>query len=212
MNLGVTGTGTGIASNIPAAPAVPLDSSEKEFWNKVEHFRGKADEAYSLWQTLRAKRQAAATNPELLAEWNKSIGEAEDLQAKISDVERVAAQAKEGILSTVKGWVGLEGIQTVQRNLGQVGIIQYVAYIAISAAITWISSWIADAYVVDRKLTAVENLTAQGMSPQDAGDLIADKGAPGTLDIFAGNLGTGIAAVAGVGLLLYFFFEKKRGF
>lgn len=210
--MAVVGTGTGITANIPAPPSVPLDSTEQDFWRKVDQFRGKADEAYTLWQKLRTKRQAAATNPELLAEYNQSMGKAENIQAKISDVEAVTQAVKSGLVESVKGWIGLEGIRHAQNRLGEIGILPVIAIAGITAAIAWIGSWLSEAYVIDRKLTAVENLTAGGMSAREAGDLIAEKGDPGALELFAGNLGTGIAVAGGVALLLYFFFEKKRGF
>jgi len=57
MNVGqVYGSGTGITSGIPTPPTA--DPDEFEFWTEVEKFRRKADEAYLLWQVLRAKRQA----------------------------------------------------------------------------------------------------------------------------------------------------------
>ena len=95
--------------------------------------------------------------------------------------------------------------------LGELGIAQF-AIMAVAAAIAWLGSWLADAYTVDRKLTAVENMIAQGVDPRTAGELIADKGDPGPMGALFGNLGTGLAVAGVVGLVLYFFMEKKRGF
>jgi len=66
--------------------------------------------------------------------------------------------------------------------------------------------------IIDRKLTAVENLTAQGVSISDAGNIIAEKGDPGVLSAMFGNIGTGVAVAGIAALVLYFFVEKKRGF
>ena len=82
----------------------------------------------------------------------------------------------------------------------------------VTAAIAWIGSWLADAYVVDRKLDAVENLTAQGVPISEAGAIIAERGDPGALEIFAGRAGMGVALAGLAAVVLYFFFEKKRGF
>lgn len=213
MNVGqVTGTGTGIPT---PPPGTPMDSDEKTFWNEVDKFKVKADEAYQLWQKLRAKRQAAVTNPELQKEFDDVMGQAESIQAKASDVEKVAQQVREGIAGTITSWLpdfSLEGVYRQQRAQGNLGFLPVLAVAAVSAAIAWISTWISKAYIVDRKLESVEKLTAQGVDPRVAGGLVADKSEPGFLSSLGGNLGTGLALAAGAAVVLYFFFEKKRGF
>lgn len=213
MNLGqIYGSGTGITAAIPDAPSVPLDAEESDFWREVSKFKTKADEAYTLWQKLRAKRQAAATNPELLREYNDVIGEAENIQAKISDVERISAAAKSGIVESVTSWFGFEGINSAIRQPDQLGFLPVLAVAAVSAAIAWLGSWIIKGNIVDRKLSAVENMIASGVDPATAGSLIEEKGDPGPFSEMFGNLGTGIAVAGIAALVLYFFVEKKRGF
>jgi hypothetical protein len=206
------GTGSGIADTIPDAPNVPLDSQERTFWGEVDKFKRKADEAYTLWQKLRARRQYAATNPTIEAEYNDVINQGEDIGAKISDVERMTAQVKEGVGDRISSWFGLEGMRHAQNQLGQVGFIQFAAIALVTGAIAWISSWIGKAYIVDRKLDSVENMIASGVDPREAGALVEEKGDPGAFALFAGNLGTGVAVAGVAAMLLYFFFEKKRGF
>jgi len=209
MNLGqILGTGAGITD----APNIPMDTDERTFWAEVEKFKRKADDAYTLWQKLRAKRQAAASNPALNAEYNDVMNEGESIATKMSDVERVTAQVKQGMLETIGGWVGLEGVNQIKNHLGQLGFIQLAAIALVTGAIAWLGSWIVKGNIVDRKLTAVENMVAGGVSPAEAGALIAEKGDPGPLDALFGNLGTGIAIAGGIAMLLYFFMEKKRGF
>lgn len=211
----IYGTGTGIASGIEGPTVAPATSEERSFWGEVERFKTKADEAYNLWQKLRAKRQAAASNPKLQAEYDEVMGQAENITAKVSDVERVVASVKEGIGGTITGLFGLEGIDMAKREarsyLGDLGLPQLLI-IGVAAAIAWIGSWLADAYIVDRKLTAVERLTAQGIPIDEAGKIISDKPDGGPLDILAGRVGTGIAIAGLAAVVLYFFFEKKRGF
>jgi hypothetical protein len=211
----IYGTGTGIASGIEGPTVAPATSEERSFWDEVDRFKAKADEAGRLWQKLRGKRQAAASDPKLQAEYDQVMGQAESITAKVSDVERAVAAAKSGVYETVTGWFGLEGADMVKREarayLGDLGFPQLVI-IAVAAAIAWIGSWMADAYIVDRKLTAVENLTAQGIPIDEAGKIISDKPDGGPLDILAGRVGTGIAIAGLAAVVLYFFFEKKRGF
>ncbi len=197
---------------IPDAPTTPMDTDERSFWSEVEKFKIKADNAYTLWQRLRAKRQAAATNPALQAEYNDVMTEGENIATKMSDVERVTNAAKQGVYETVTGWFGLEGVNNLKQNLGQLGFVYVAAIALVAAAAAWLGSWIVKGNIVDRKLTAVENLIAGGVSPGEAGALIEEKGDPGPLDALFGNLGTGIAIAGGIAMLLYFFMEKKRGF
>lgn len=203
--------GSGVNIDAPP-PGTILDADEKTFWNEVEKFKIKADEAYTLWQKLRAKRQAAVSNPELQAEFDDVMGQAESITAKASDVERLTAQVRQGIGGTIKDWFGLEGYNHARQKVSQLGFLPVLAVAAVSAAIAWISTWISKAYVVDRKLTAVEKLTAQGVDPRVAGDLVAEKGDPGFMASLGGNLGTGLALAGVAAVVLYFFFEKKRGF
>lgn len=209
MNLSaIVGTGAGITS----APDIPMDSDERTFWAEVERFKRKADDAYTLWQKLRAKRQAAASNASLNAEYNDVMNEGENIASKMSDIERVTNQVKQGMLETVGGWFGLEGVNHLKGQLGQLGFVYLAAIALVSAAVAWLGSWIVKGQIIDRKLSAVENLIAGGVSPAQAGALIEEKGDPGPLDALFGNLGTGIAVAGVIGMLLYFFMEKKRGF
>ena len=211
----VYGSGTGIGTNIPPPPDEPMDAENADFWTKVDQFKRKADEAYTLWQKLRAKRQAALTNPALKAEYDAVMGEAENLAARASDVERAAATVKQGFVETVKSWLpGFSGAEFYRnaREDGQLGFIQVIAVAAVMAAIAWVGTWIVKGNIVDRKLTAVENLIDKGVSPGQAGALIEERGDPGPLAALFGNLGTGIAIAGTVGLVLYFFVQKKQGF
>ncbi len=217
--MAIVGTGTGITAGIEPAPAIPLSGEEQTFWGEVDKFKLKADEAYELWRKLRDKRQAAASNPKLQAEYDQVMDSADDMGARVSDVEKAVAAVKTGISETIIGWgtsvFGLEGVNEAKSEarayLGELGIAQF-AIVAVAAAIAWIGSWLADAYIVDRKLTAVEQLHAQGVPIDEAGQIIADKGAPSGIDIFFEKAGTGVALAGLAAVVLYFFFEKKRGF
>jgi hypothetical protein len=207
----VYGTGTAITSGIEEPTIAPQTSEEKTFWGEVDKFKAKADEAYRVWQGLRAKRQAAASNPQLQGEYDQVMDRAEGMTAKVSDVEKAVASVREGVAETITGWFGLEGYRHAARKLGGLGLAP-VLIAVVTAAIAWIGSWLADAYVVDRKLDAVENLTAQGVPISEAGAIIAERGDPGALEIFAGRAGMGVALAGLAAVVLYFFFEKKRGF
>jgi hypothetical protein len=207
MNVGqIYGTG------IPDTPAVITDSDERTFWNEVEKFKLKADEAYTLWQKLRAKRQAAASNPVLQAEYDDVMASGENIAGKMSDVERITAQVKGGVYESVTGWFGLEGLNHAKQQLGQLGFLPVLAIGLVAAAIAWLGSWIVKGNIVDRKLTAVESLIGQGVSPREAGALVEEKGDPGVFGNLFSNIGTGVAVAGVAAVLLYFFFEKKRGF
>lgn len=215
----IYGTGSGITSGIEEPTVAPATSEERTFWGEVDRFKAKADEAYTVWQRLREKRQAASSNPKLQAEYDQVMASADNMGAKVSDVEQAVAAVKSGIGETIIGWgtsvFGLEGVNDAKNDarayLGELGIAQF-AIVAVAAAIAWIGSWLADAYIVDRKLTAVETLHAQGVPIDEAGKIISEKPSGGPLDILAGRLGTGIALAGLAAVVLYFFFEKKRGF
>lgn len=212
MNIGQIIGGISTASIPDAPPAAEMDASDADFWGKVDEFKRKADEAYTLFQRLRDKKIAAMGDPNLRREYDDVMGEANEIQDKISDVERMALGVREGAGGIIKGWFGLEGYNHAMRQLGQLGFVQVLAVGAVAAAIAWVGTWVSKAYILDRKLTAVENLHAQGVPISEAGKIITERGDPGPLDIFAGAAGTGVALAGLAAVVLYFFFEKKRGF
>lgn len=210
----IVGSGSGITSNIEGPAVAPATADEARLWDEVDKFKVKADEAYTLWQKLRAKRQAAVSDGRLYAEYSKVMDDAEDMTAKVSDVENAVAKFKAGAGDTIKSWFGLEGYEHARRQLSGLGIapVVWLAVSVVSAAVAWIGSWLSEAYVIDRKLTAVETLHAQGVPINEAGELVADKSPAGALEIFAGKAGMGVALAGVAAVVLYFFFEKKRGF
>lgn len=199
----------GATETIPEPPPdVPMTSDDRTFWGEVANFKRKATEAMALWNRLREKRAAAVTDPKLQAEYDAVMAEAEGITAKIAEIERVANSALNTIGEKVSSWFGLGVYRQLAHQAGQLGFVQVAAIALVTAAIAWISSWIGKGYIVDRKLDAVEKLVAEGVSPTDAGKLIAEKGAPGLLgSMFAG---TGTLALVGVGAVLLYFLAQQR--
>lgn len=194
-------------------PDAPMDREDESFWTKVAEFKRRADDAMALWSRLRQRRNFAATDPKLQAEYNAVMAEAEGITGKIAEIERVANSALATLGQKVADWFGFEGYdqgrEFVARQAGQLGFVQVAAIAMVAAAIAWIASWTGKGYIVDRKLDAVEKLVAEGVSPGEAGKLIAEKGAPGFLGtVFAG---TGTLALVGVGAILLYFMTQQRG-
>lgn len=186
-----------------SAEGLQNDPENAELWSRVDEFKAKADEFYTEWQRLRGMRQAAARDPEALKEWNRLMGQADGVAAKVSDVEQAVNAAKSWGLSVF----GLEGMRD---GLGALGAVQFVIALVVGA-IAWLGTWLADAYQLDRKLTYQEELISQGISPERAA-LTATEREGDFFSSLGSGIGTGVAIAAGVGLLLYFFLEKKRGF
>ena len=179
------------------------EETSPEFWSKVDEFKGKADEFYTEWQRLRGMREAAAQDPETLKQWNALMGEAENVTAKVSDVEQA--------IQTAKSWAGsFFGYDAIKNGLGDLGAIQLVLAVIVGA-IAWLGTWLAKAYNLDRTLTYQENLIAQGVSPERAAATAREE-TGGFFPEFGAGLGKGIAIAAAVGLALWFMLEKKRGF
>lgn len=206
--IGQWGSG-GATDYIPEPPAdAAMTADDRTFWGEVAKFKQKASEAMALWARLREKRAAAVTDPKLQAEYETVMAEAEGITGKIAEIERVANGALATIGEKVTEWFGLGAYRHLAHQAGQLGFVQVAAIALVTAAIAWISSWIGKGYIVDRKLDAVEKLVAEGVSPTDAGKLIAEKGAPGFLgSMFAG---TGTLALVGVGAVLLYFLAQQR--
>lgn len=177
-----------------------------DVWAKVDEFKSKADEFYSQWQRLRNMRQAAARDPESLKEWNELMGEAEGVTAKVSDVEQAINDAK----SWAGSFFGIDEYKANMRELGTLGLAPIVIAL-IAGAIAWISTWLTKAYTLDRKLTYQENLIAQGVSPERAASTASEESG-GFFEQIGSGIGNAVALAGLAAVLLYFFFEKKRGF
>ena len=203
-----------ISDTIAPPPDAPMDAQERSFFAEVERFKAKVDEAQSLYEKLKGMEAAAASNPAIKAEYDKVMSDADQMGRRVSDVEAAVASVRSGIAETITGWLGLDGYRQsadLARNyLGELGIAQ-LAVLAVSAAVAWVATWLSEAYVVNRKLEAIEGMVRDGVDPRTAGDIVESK-PPTVLTEFFGKfgLGLGIAAVAGVAL--YYTFEKKRGF
>lgn len=201
------------STQIPEPPPdAPMDREDQSFWSRVSEFKRRADDAMALWSRLAERRGLAATDPKLQAEYNALMQEAEGISGKIAEIERVANSAFATIGAKVTDWFGFEGYDEgrrfVARQAGELGFVQVAAVAIVSAAIAWIASWTGKGYIINRKLDAVENLVAEGVSPAEAGRLIAEKGSPGLLgSIFAG---TGTLALVGVGAILIYFMAQQR--
>lgn len=187
-----------------SAEGIANDPDNATLWEKVDEFKGKADEFYNVWQTLRAKRQLAARDPQALKEWNDLMGEAEGVTAKVSDVEFAVNQAK--------SWAGsFFGVDNVRGSLGELGLLPFVIAL-VAGAIAWLGSWLTKAYMLDSKLDTIENLASQGYSTSEINHVVNQPAEETFLTKLGGNIGTGVAFAGIAGMLLYFFFEKKRGF
>lgn len=186
-----------------SAEGLENDPENAVLWAKVDEFKGKADDFYSLWQRLRAKRTAAARDPKALQEWNDLMGEAESVTAKVSQVETAINQAK--------SWAGgFFGVDNVHNGMGDLGLLPFVIA-AVAGAIAWLGSWIAKGNALDRKLDSMDAMISQGFSPSQAAAALSDQ-EPGFLTALGSGLGKGLAFAAVGAVLLYYFFEKKRGF
>ena len=173
--------------------------ANEEFWAKVDEFKGKADEFYAQWQRMRDLRQAAQRDPDALKEWNALMGEAEDVQAKMSDVERAIQQAKE--------WAG--GLFGVDETRNGLGLAYPLAIALITGAIAWLGSWLAKAYQLDRKLSYQENLIGQGVDPRVAAQTAKEEEG-GFFPALGQGIGQGVAIAALVGVALFIMFRRAR--
>lgn len=179
------------------------DPENATLWAKVDEFKAKADDFYSLWQRLRAKRALAAQDPQALQEWNALMGEAESVTAKVSDVEYAINQAK--------SWTsGFFGIDNMRAGFGDLGLLPFVIA-AVAGAIAWLGSWILKGNALDRKLDSLDSMISQGFSPAQAAAALTEQ-EPTFLTELGGGLGKGLAFAGLAAVVLYFVFEKKRGF
>lgn len=187
--------------------AVAQDPENAELWAEVQKFKDKADEFYSLYTRLRDKRAAAMRDPKLQAEWNALIGEAAKVEVKISDTQKAINSA----VTWVGGFFGIDNVQNSMRNgFGELGLWPYVIAL-VAGAVAWLTSWIGKGYILDRKLDSVESLVGQGYSPSQAASVVnAEQGT--FLTELGGGLGKGLAFAGVAAMVLYFFFEKTRGF
>lgn len=181
---------------------VPADQQEASFMDKVREFKRKADEMWNLFTRLRAKRDLAYSTPETRASYDRVMGRAERIIAK---VEEYVPQAQ-AIISTVGSMFGAFGMDR-REALGQLGI-PMLAIFGIGALITTMTVWISDAYVELQKLEAVQRFIDQGMTPTEATEAARGKGDGGLFDI---NIPPELIIGAGAAIVLLVMMNPPRG-
>ena len=168
----------------------------------LDEFKARATEFAKQFSFLQGKSAVVARHPKLKADYTALMDRGAWVRSAIEKVT--------GATDTVVGWFKnlLGGVEVETRSLGFLPLVP-VAIIAASTAA--IAKWMSDAYVFGRKLRAVEDLEAKGLSPQEAAELVKGQEGAGLFNFSLGGAAMPVY-VLGIGALAYLMWRfRKRG-
>lgn len=185
---------------------LPREEVEAEtgFWQKVDEFKAKAAEFIDLYRSLDDRASVAATDPQTQRDYDKLMNAGDFLKGKIESVTSAIDWAS-NMIDRVGGIFTMEGLpQPNQLGIAPLVLLGVIA--TITGGLTLMTSWIADAYSMDRRLEvlrSVDELIAQGVPRDEAVQLARDalREESSTLDTVATVVMW--AVIGGVGWWLY---------
>lgn len=139
----------------------------KEEVSLLEKFRQKAIEFRDAWDTLTNYEQTAAEVPELDEEYQELHSRGSWIMDRVNQLTRA--------VDAVTGWFG--GVFGSPERLGALPLIPIAA---ITAAVAYMSKWVADVYLFERKVTEYQKLKEE-VGHDKAAEMIGDMGGGGIM-------------------------------
>lgn len=181
-----------------------LSANEKSV---ITRFKLKSREFWGLWESMENKRGTEATRlPEFKSQYDDLMNRGSTIRTSVESVTGIIDRVGNAY-DSVKNWLtntfGMDGINNGYQPLGAIPLLIPVAAIGISLAA--MGKWIKDAYVLNQRLNAVQNLINKGTSPTMAAKIVNDSMPKGIFD----GINKTIPLLIGGGLLIAFFMRKK---
>ena len=170
----------------------------------ITQFKLKAREFWGLWENLDRKRGSEAVMmPEFKQQYDDLMNRGSTIRSSVESVTGIidkVGNAYDGAKEWLTNTFGLDG---TYRPMGAIPLLIPVAAIGVSLAA--MGKWVKDAYSLNRRLNAVQNLINEGTSPVMAAKIVKDA----MPQNFFGEMNKTIPLLIGGGLLLVFFMRKK---
>lgn len=202
-------------AELKAADAPAWSQFVRDFDGAVKSFNDNRAALITLGPYLQAK------HPELIPQWRSMLTRAD----AIAPTLQTLAQTR----SAVSGWIGslgnvyastvdltsraieqaAEAVAAARRalGLGDLGIAPLVAIglAAAGGALIVVTKWVSDAYVMAKRLNAMQDLEAKGYTPSEAAaavnGVLGSPNAPGGIERTLSNI-LWVAALVGIGLYI----------
>ena len=155
----------------------------------VDDFKAKVAKFVTTFDFLESKRWMVARHPKIKADYDA-------LQKKGVWIKSVIEKATGGA-DTVKGWW-----TSVFGEASGLGLLPLIPVAVIAASSAMIAKWMSDAFMMAKKLNAIEKLEARGVPPAEASAIVERLSPSALLDFRLGGLSITTIVVMGAALFL----------
>lgn len=156
----------GYMPEIPTRPETEQLPPDDQGW--IEKFKTRIAEFQEVFSRLQSIKPEIDKLPKLKPEYDALIVEGNTIQGTIDTVSTKINEA----IQWFKSSFGMDAIQA--GNNGQLGAIPLLPIAAISGVLAYIGSWIGRVYMFYKKLSKFDELTAQGVPPQEASRIVSE--------------------------------------
>ncbi len=166
----------------------------QEWQQKVNDLKAKAKEFVDMFKKLSARKSIAESDSKLAGEYNSLMDKGEWIKNSVE------------FITNKIDWA----YNTFFSGAQQLGLIQglVIPIVAITGAIAAITAWLADAYMLDRKLDHLEAQIAAGIDPTVAQEGISSTYEKGSLINIDGSPFVSAGILFVIGAVIYFFWPE----
>lgn len=167
-----------------------------EWQQQVTNLKAKAKEFTEVFKRLSAKKSLAESDPKIAGEYEALMSKGEWIKNSVDYITNKIDWAYNTFFS---------GGQ-------QLGLVQglVIPIVAVTGAVAAITAWLADAYILDRKLDHIESQVAAGVDPAAAQKGITSTYEKGSLINIQGSPFMSAGILFGVGAVIYFLWPEIR--
>lgn len=169
----------------------------QEWQNYVDNFKAKAKTFVNEYLTLQKREDIAALDPTVKKEYDSLMSKGSYI---FNTIKSIASKLDFAIDNLMNGNT---------NTLNGMGVLPLLPIAVLAGAIAAIVAWLSDAYVMNRKLDALEKLSIEtGADPEKLANAISDKN---SLINVGGTPFSSMLPLFIGGIVLYLFWPQIKG-
>ena len=175
-----------------------VESWSEEWQQKVDALKVKAKEFAETYNALAARKDIAARNEKVNAEYNALMAKGEWLKSSISFITNKIDSVYNSFFR-----------KSEPSSMG-IAPLAVVPVVAIAGSIAAMTAWLSDAYILNRKLNHIESQVEGGISSDEARAGVEATYNKGSLINLEGTPVMGALFLAGIGVAFYLLLPKLK--
>jgi hypothetical protein len=142
--------------------SIPTPANKSEWLGVIDTFRAKAREFSTIYSDL--YKRDPKKYPTLAAQRAELLARGSTIK---NTVEKITGGVDK-VWSFLKSTFGFSGFDEVE----ELGVVPLIPIAIVAAAITLMGKWLKDAYTLKMQFDRYDQLTAKGVSPERAADIV----------------------------------------